>query len=80
MYGLKLAAQIAFNHLVTLMEPHGYSPLRCNPGMWCHDACDIILTLCVDNFGIKDSSLDDANHLQNTLQKYYKISTDRSGK
>jgi len=64
-----------------LVTPHGYLALRCNPGMWRHDTHDIILTLCVDDFGIKYSRLDDANHLiLNTQQKYYKISTDWSEK
>jgi len=76
MYGLKQAARIAFDCLVTLMKPHGYAPLRCNPGIWRHEKRDVLFTLCVDDFGIKYSNLDNANHLLNTLQKYYKISTD----
>ena len=79
MYSLKQAACIAFNHLVTLMKPHGYAPLRYNPGIWRHEKLDIIFTLCIDNFGIKYWNLDDANHLLNTLQRYYKISIDCSG-
>jgi hypothetical protein len=79
MYGLKQAARIAFDRLVKLLEPDGYYPLRCNPGMWRHKTRDILFTLCVDDFGIKYSSLADANHLLNTLQKHYKISTDWTG-
>ena len=79
MYDLKQAACIAFNCLVTLMKPQGYAPLHCNPGILTHEKRDIIFTLCVNDFGIKYSNMDDANHLLNTLQTYYKISTDWSG-
>ena len=61
MYSLKQAAHIAFDHLVTLMKPHSYAPLPCNPGIWRPKTWDVLFTLCVDDFGIKYSNLKDAN-------------------
>jgi hypothetical protein len=79
MYGLKQAARIAYDRLVKLLAPHGYHPIRHSPGLWKHNKLPTVFALCVDDFGIKYVNITHAHHLINTLQKYYKISTDWAG-
>ena len=76
MYGLKQAPHMDFDHLVKLLKPHGYYPLRSNPVIWCHKMLPTKYTLCVDAFGIKYTNPANAHHIANTLKKYYKISID----
>jgi hypothetical protein len=78
-YGLKQAARIAYDRLVSLLAPHGYYPICHSPGLWKHTTLPTIFALCVDNFGIKYDNIKHAHHLINIIQKYYKISTDWSG-
>jgi hypothetical protein len=80
MYGLKQAARLAFDNLVKLLAPHGYSPDREFPGLWKHHTRPIVFTLCVDDFGIKYTSCDDLEHLLSTIRKYFKCSVDMEGK
>jgi hypothetical protein len=80
MYGLKQAARLAFNNLVKLLAPHGYYPIRASPGLWRHKTRPTVFTLCVDDFGIKYNHKDDADHLINTIKKYFKCSLDWEGK
>jgi hypothetical protein len=80
MYGLKQAALLAYQHLVKQLAPHGYHPIPNTTGLWQHDTRPTNFCLCVDDFGIKSFTLADANHLLDTLRKYYKISVDWAGK
>ena len=36
MYGLKQASIIAYNQLISHMEPHGYYPVPFKTGFWAH--------------------------------------------
>ncbi len=76
MYGLKHAAILAYDYLVTLLKPHGYYPEPHCVGIWSHKTHHTN----VDNFGVKYFSKDDANHLLDSLRKYYKIPVDWEGK
>ena len=80
MYGLKQAARLAFDQLIKKLEPHGYYPVRESPGLWKHTTRPTVFTLCVDDFGIKYCHKDDADHLLDTIRKYYKVSVDWTGK
>ena len=80
MYGLKQAAVLAYDQLVEHLAPHGYYPCPQTTGIWRHATRRTRFCLCVDDFGIKYFSKDDANHLLNALQQKYKISTDWTGK
>ena len=80
MYGLKQAALLAYNHLVSQLEPHGYHPCPETAGLWRHKTRRTKFCLCVDDFGVKYFSPDDADHLLNALKKHYKISVDYEGK
>ena len=53
MYGLKQAAHLTFDQLVTFLAPHGYRPVCEAPGLWTHATHDVVFTLCIDDFGVK---------------------------
>ena len=80
MYGLKQAARLAYDRLVENLAPHGYHPLRRNPGLWKHETLPTIFALCVDDFGIKYLQKEHADHLINALRSNYTISIDWEGK
>ena len=79
MYGLRQAAILAYDQLVKFMKHYGYSPEMHTVGLWSHDSKPTKFCLCVDDFGVKYYSKNDANHLINALQAYYKISIDWDG-
>jgi hypothetical protein len=80
MYGLKQAALLAYRHLVNQLAPHGYHPCPYTTGLWSHDTRQTKFCLCVDDFGVKYFSKDDANHFLESLRAHYKISVDWEGK
>ena len=53
MYGIKQAAIIAYNQLISHMEPHGYYPVPFTTGLWAHKTRKTNFCLCVDDFGVK---------------------------
>ena len=80
MYGLKQAAHLAFDNLIKLLAPDGYYPVRESPGLWKHKTRSTVFTLCVDDFGIKYASQEDADHLISSIRKHFKCSVDWEGK
>jgi hypothetical protein len=80
MYGLKQAAILAYKYLVNQLAPHGYYPCPYTTGLWTHATRPTKFCLCVDDFGVKYFTADDANHLLNSLCAHYKISVDWEGK
>ena len=79
MYGLKQAAVLAYNQLVSKLKIHGYFPSPHTNGIWEHKTRKTRFCLCVDDFGIKSYSHDDTQHLINALKSNYTISVDMSG-
>ena len=79
MYGLKQAALLAYQHLKQCLAPHGYAPVVGTVGLWAHETRPTKFCLCVDDFGIKYFSKDDANHLLSSLSNHYKYTTDWDG-
>ena len=79
MYGLKQAARLAYDNLVTNLEPDGYYPVRKCPGLWKHISRLTVFALCVDDFGVKYHSNEDLNRLLETLRKHYKCTIDKEG-
>ena len=79
MYGLKQASIIAYNQIISHMDPQGYYPVTFTTGIWAHKTTRTKFCLCVDDFGKKYFTKDDANHLLNSLKKHYAISTDWEG-
>ena len=80
MYSLKQAAILAHVQLTQFLTNAGYYPVKQYMGIWAHKTRPTKFCLCVDNFGVKYYSKDDANHLLNCLQQHYKISTDWNGR
>jgi hypothetical protein len=74
MYGLPQAGRIASNRLIAFLAPHGYAPVPITPGLWKHNASDLMFMLVVDDFGIKYTNTADAEHLIATLKQLYAIS------
>ena len=68
-YGLNQSVCISFYCLLKLLKPHGYYPLRSNPGIWCHETLPTKCTLCVEDFGINYTNLDHSHHLVYTFKK-----------
>jgi len=79
MYGLPQAGRIANDRLVKFLAPHGYAPVPLTHGLWRHNERDIVFTLVVDDFGVKYTRKEDAQHLMATLNKLYKCSEDWEG-
>ena len=79
MYGLKQAAILAYEHLKDNLAKEGYSPIAGTVGMWQHNTRPTKFCVCVDDFGIKYYSKDDALHLIKSLEKYYKCTKDWEG-
>jgi hypothetical protein len=80
MYGLKQAALLAYQHLVKQLPPHRYHSCPYTTGLWQHDTRQTKFCLCVDDFGVKYFSIQDADHLPNALRANYKIKVDWDGK
>jgi hypothetical protein len=78
-YGLPQAGKLANEQLIRHLEPYGYRPCSITPGLWRHDTRDIIFLLVVDDFGIKYTNLQDAEHLLDALGSAYKLTTDWTG-
>jgi hypothetical protein len=79
MYGLPQAGKLAYDLLVKRLAPHGYSPIPHTDGLWGHSTRPILFSLVVDDFGVKYSGREHAEHLQNTLNLYYETTADWTG-
>jgi hypothetical protein len=75
MYGLPQAGII----LEKCLKAHGYHQSTITLGLWKHDTCPISFSLVVNDFGVKYVGKENAQHLLDTVQKYYKSSCDWEG-
>ena len=75
-YGLPQAGKLANQQLIQHLEPFGYAPVPHTAGLWKHKTRDISFLLVVDDFAIKYTNKDDAEHLLAALQTEYKMSID----
>ena len=73
MYGLKQATILVYNHLKEHLAPHGYYSIPNTVRMWKHKSQPIQFCLCVNDFGIKYSNIQDNNHILNSLKLRYDI-------
>ena len=80
MYGLKQAAVLAYDHLCVHLSKHGYHHVPGTTGVFAHVHRPTKFCLCVDDFGVKYFSKDDANHLLSALQELYGVTVDWEGK
>jgi hypothetical protein len=79
MYGLPQAGILANDRLQAHLAIHGYTTTANTPGLFHHATRPISFTLVVDDFGVKYVGTKHAQHLIDTLQRQYKITTDWTG-
>jgi hypothetical protein len=79
MYGLPQARIIAQQLLEERLEKNGYPQSKTTPGLWTHDTRPISFSLVVDDFRVKYVDEENAQHLLDTVQKYYKCSCNWKG-
>ena len=80
MYGLSQADSLGPDLLEKHVNEAGYHQSAIIPGLWKHTTRPIQFTCVVDDFGVKYTSHDDANHLIDTLRKHYDVSVDDTGR
>ena len=79
MYGLSQAGIIAQQLLEERLEKDGYRQSKTTPGLWQHDTHPISFSLIVNDFGVKYVGEENAQHLLDIVQKYYKRSCNWKG-
>jgi len=80
MPGLKQAAILAYRHLKNCLEPFGYQPIPGTIGLWHHKSRPTKFCLCVDDFGIKYWSKEDAQHLYRVIGANFRYTVDEEGR
>ena len=78
-YGLPQAGRLANDQLMEFLKPHGYVPNPLTHGLWRHTTRDVVFSLVVDDFGVRYTSKNDADHLIATLKVAYEISINWTG-
>ncbi len=72
--GLPQAGILANKLLHKQLKLHGYYKCLNTPGLWCHVTRPIMLSLVVNNFGVKYVGKEHAEHLINCLkEETYKL-------
>jgi len=79
-YGLPQAGILANQLLKKRLRPHGYYEVPHTPGLWKHVTRPIQFTLTVDDFGVKYTGKEHAQHLIDALNQHYKLEIDWDGK
>ena len=80
MYGLPEAGILANKLLKKQLSKHGYYECQFTPGLYCHVWRLIMLSLVVDDFGVKCQGIQHAKNLKEALEKYYKVAVDWEGR
>jgi hypothetical protein len=78
-WGLPQVEILANKQLQQKLAPFKYHKCLHMPGLWYHETCPILLTLVVDNFGIKFINDDNVRHLIASLKTRYKLTEDGQG-
>ena len=76
---MKQAAKLARDQLINHLKPYGYYPTKEAQNIWAHVSRPTKFCLCVDDFGIKYFSEQDATHLIEALKDAYEITIDKKG-
>ena len=76
MYGLRESGYIANIELKRILVLEGYIPSKFTPGLFTHKTRDIAFSLVVDDFEVKYTKREDAEHLLKTKQDRYTIKAD----
>jgi hypothetical protein len=75
-YGLPQSGALANQLLQKRLSPFGYYEVPHTPGLWRHVKRPISFSLAVDDFGVKYVGKEHAQHLIDTLQKWYQLAVD----
>ncbi len=78
MYGLPQAGIIAQELLADRLAKHGYTQSKIIPGFWKHATKPICFTLVVNDFAVKYTWEQDAEHLISALKEEYDITINRT--
>ena len=78
-YGLPQAGILANKLIIKRLHTDGYFSFQFMPGLWWHLWRLVKSVLVVDDYGIKYKGLKHANHVVETLKKYYEVSIDWGG-
>ena len=73
MYGLPQEGILAHKLLEKRLNDKGYTKSKLTTGFWTHKWRPILLTLCVDDFGVKYVGAHHAKHLMGVLSTHYTI-------
>ena len=73
MYGLREPGYIANIELERILGLEGYVLSKFTPGLFIHKTKDIAFLLVVDDFGVRYTKREDAEHLLKTIQDRYPI-------
>ena len=79
MPGLKQAGRISNDRIKAYFAHFGFTPVPKTPALWEHTTKPIIFSFVVDDFGVKYTGKENADHLIQSLQKLYTISIDWAG-
>jgi hypothetical protein len=76
-YGLPQAGKLAQDRLIEHLAKHGYHQAPNTPCLFKHISNSVAFTLVVDDFGIKYTHDEDADHLLKALRELYIMTEDR---
>jgi hypothetical protein len=79
-YGLKQSGKIANQDLITHLGKHGYRPAAITEGLFVHETRPTAFSLVVDDFAIRYSTKEDAEHLINCIREKYPFKVDWEAK
>ena len=79
MYGLPQVGLFAQEQLGESLEEHGHYQSKMVSGLWHHSTRPVTFTLIVDDFGVKCTNEEDAQHLMSVLKQHYDITEDLKG-
>jgi hypothetical protein len=76
MYGLPVAGRLAQDRLKNHLQTHGYIECDNTPCLFRHTTRSTMFSLVVDDFLCQSHSIEDKNHLINTVKEIYAITID----
>ena len=79
MHGIKEEVTLARQKIKAILKPFGYYPDKLSPNIWYHTAKSAKLILCVDAFGVKYYSKDDAEQSKAAFKQVYVVTPVYSG-
>jgi hypothetical protein len=78
-WGLPQAGILANKRLRQKLSLFGYFESTNTPDLWYHKTRPSMFTLVVDDFGVKNMSKDDVDHLIASIKKNYMLTEDWTG-